>query len=343
VNGLALALGALTLVTNAFFVGGEFALVSVRRSQIEPHADAGEARARTVLWGLEHVSAMLATAQLGVTASSLVLGAVAEPAIAHLFEPVFDAAHVPESLVDPVAFAIALSAATYLHMLVGEMVPKNIALAAPERAALVLVPPLVALTRALRPLVFGINALANGLLRIGGVESRDEVASAFTDEELARIVQDSSEAGLLDDPGPQRLRDALELGARTVTEVLVPTDRMVTVERSVTPRQLERTAAASGFSRFPVIDPAGGVSGFLHVKDSLADTARDAPFPGGVLHPVVRLDAGTALDDALTAMRAAGTHLASVTNDAGVVVGYVTMEDVLQQLVGPPDPINGSG
>jgi CBS domain containing-hemolysin-like protein len=338
VTALQLVVGALTLVTNAFFVGGEFALVSVRRSQIEPHVDAGEVRARTVVWALEHLSAMLATAQLGVTASSLVLGAVAEPAIAHLFEPVFDAARLPEGLVDPVAFAIALTAATYLHMLVGEMVPKNIALASPERAALALVPPLVALTRAVRPVVFGINALANGLLRLGGVEPKDEVTSVFTDEELARIVEHSSEAGLLEAPGPERLRDALELGARTVAEVLVPTGRMATVDRSVTPRQLERTAAASGYSRFPVLGSAGDVMGFLHVKDSLAATARDAPFPRRALHPVVRLGIDTPLDDALGAMRAAGTHLAAVTGNAGAVVGYVTMEDVLQQLVGPPGP-----
>jgi CBS domain containing-hemolysin-like protein len=335
---LQLAIGALTLVTNAFFVGGEFALVSVRRTQIEPHADAGQPRARTVLWALEHVSAMLATAQFGVTASSLVLGAVAEPAIAHLLEPVFNAARIPDALVHPIAFVIALTVATYLHMLIGEMVPKNIALATPERAALTLVPPLVALTRALRPLVLGINAVANALLRLGGVEPKDEITSVFTSEELVRIVEHSGDAGLLQALGPERLRDALELGGRTVAEVLVPASRMVTVGRSVTPRGLERAAAASGYSRFPVTGPGGGVGGFLHVKDSLAATDRDGPFPSSALHPVVRLGIHTPLDDALGAMRAAGTHLAAVTSRTGAVVGYVTMEDVLQQLVGPPGP-----
>ncbi|MGP4114280.1 hemolysin family protein [Streptomyces sp. 4N509B] len=337
-TGLQLAVGALTLLTNAFFVGAEFALISVRRDQIEPLAQAGQRRARTVLWALTHLSPMMATAQLGITVSSLVLGVVAEPAIAHLLEPAFDAANVPHGLVHPIAFAIALTVATYLHMLFGEMVPKNIALAAPERTALALGPPLVALTRALRPVIFGINALANTLLRLLRVETKDEVASVFTDDELARIVRDSSEAGLLQAGESQRLRDALELGTRTVTEILVPAARMVTVDHRVTPRQLEQAAAASGYSRFPVTAPGGAVLGILHIKDALDVVERDRPMPRESLRPAVRLGVDTPLDDALTAMRAASTHLATVTSDKGTLLGYVTMEDVLTELVRPNAP-----
>jgi CBS domain containing-hemolysin-like protein len=338
---LQLAVGALTLLTNAFFVGGEFALISVRREQIEPRAKAGDKRARTVLWALEHLSAMLATAQLGITVSSLVLGAVAEPAIAHLLEPVFDAAHVPHGLVHPVAFVIALTLATYLHMLIGEMVPKNIALAAPERSALLLGPPLVAITRALRPVILGINAFANTLLRLLRVEPKGEVASVFTDDELARMVQDSSAAGLLDATGSERLQDALELGTHTAGEVLVRLDRMVTVDHRVTPRGLERVAAVTGFSRFPVTGPGGTVLGFLHVKDALGARRRDRPFPRSAFRAVTRVRADTPLDDTLTAMRAARTHLAIVTDAKGVVLGFVTMEDVLEELVGPAAPSEG--
>ncbi|WP_059007821.1 hemolysin family protein [Streptomyces specialis] len=330
-----LALGALTLITNAFFVGAEFALISVRRDQIEPRAEAGERRARTVLWALRHLSPMMATAQLGITVSSLVLGAVAEPAIAHLLEPVFDTLGVPGALAHPIAFAVALSLATYLHMLVGEMVPKNIALAAPERTALALGPALVAVTRALRPFVFGVNAFANALLRLLRVEPRDEVASVFTDDELARIVKDSSDAGLLEAAESERLRDALALGTRTVAEIVVPVSRMTTVDLRVTPRQLERASATSGYSRFPVTGPGATVLGFLHVKDALGAAARDRPFPREALHPVIRIRPETPLDDALTAMRAGSTHLAAVTSDKGSLLGFVTMEDVLGDLVGP--------
>ncbi|MER5964477.1 hemolysin family protein [Streptomyces sp. NPDC002057] len=330
-----LTIGFLTLLTNAFFVGGEFSLISVRRSQIEPLARDGDRRARMTLWGLEHISALLATAQLGITVSSLVLGAVAEPAIAHLLEPVFEAAHVPHGLVHPIAFVIALTLATYAHMLIGEMVPKNIALAAPVRTALLLGPPLVALTRALKPVVFGINAFANALLRLLRVEPKDEVASVFTDDELARMVHDTSEAGLLSPADGERLRDALELGTRPVGEVLVPAARMVTVDHRVTPAALERTAAEAGYSRFPVTGPAGAVLGYLHIKDTLGVTDRDRPFPRTALHAVTRVRADTPLDDTLTALRAAGSHLAAVTGAGGAVLGYVTMEDVLDELVGP--------
>ncbi|GGY51960.1 hemolysin family protein [Streptomyces omiyaensis] len=334
-TALQLTIGFLTLLTNAFFVGGEFSLISVRRSQIEPSAREGDRRARMTLWGLEHLSALLATAQLGITVSSLVLGAVAEPAIAHLLEPLFEAAHVPHGLVHPIAFALALALATYAHMLIGEMVPKNIALAAPVRTALLLGPPLVALTRALRPVVFGINAFANVLLRLLRVEPKDEVAAVYTDDQLARMVQDTSEAGLLSPADGERLRDALELGTRPVGELVVPVARMVTVDHRVTPAVLERTAARAGYSRFPVTGPAGAVLGYLHIKDTLGVADRDRPFPRTALHAVTRVRIDTPLDDALTALRAAGSHLAAVTGESGTVVGYVTMEDLLEELVGP--------
>ncbi|MFE9912585.1 hemolysin family protein [Streptomyces clavifer] len=332
---LQLTIGALTLLTNAFFVGAEFSLISVRRSQIEPQADAGHKRARLTLWGLQHISAMMATAQLGITVSSLVLGAVAEPAIAHLLEPGFEAAHVPHGLVHPIAFVIALTLATYLHMLIGEMVPKNIALAAPVKTALLLGPPLVALTRALRPVIFSINAFANTLLKLLKVEPRDEVASVFTDDELARMVRDSSEAGLLSPADGERLRDALELGTRPVGEIFVPAPKMITVDHTITPAQLERTAAAAGFSRFPVTGPSGAVLGYLHIKDTLGVIDRHQPFPRTALHAVTLVKIDTPLDDTLTALRAADSHLAAVTGDKGTVLGFVTMEDVLEELVGP--------
>ena len=141
-------------------------------------------------------------------------------------------------------------------MLFGEMVPKNIALAAPVPTTLLLGPPLVALTRALKPVIFSINAFANTLLRLLNVEPKDEVAAVYTDDELARLVTDSSQAGLLDPADGERLRDALELGTRPVGEVLVPLARMRTVDHRVTPAQLEKAATGAGYSRMPVGAPA---------------------------------------------------------------------------------------
>ncbi len=331
-----LLIGLLTLVANAFFVGAEFALISVRRSQIEPHAEAGDRRARSVLWGLEHVSALMATAQLGITLCTLVLGVVAEPAIEHLLEPAFHTLGVPEAGGRAVSFVIALTLATYLHMLLGEMVPKNIALAEPVRLALLLGPPLVGLSRALRPVIFAVNAFANGLLKLLRVETKDEVTATFSDDELARLVMDSTAAGLLDDRAQERLHDALELGRRPVRDVVVPLERVVYASVGVTPEQLERLSAESGFSRFPVVDEGRRIIGYLHVKDALDASPRDDPFRLRDMRPVARVRESTPLDDVLTAMRDSRTHLAAVLGTDGRLAGLMTMEDVLRELFGQP-------
>jgi CBS domain containing-hemolysin-like protein len=134
---------------------------------------------------------------------------------------------------------------------------------------------------------------------------------------------------------PERLRDALELGTRPVGEVLVPLARMSTVDHRVTPAQLEKAATGAGYSRMPVLGPGGTIMGYLHIKDAIGVAERHKPFPRTALHPVTRVQIDTPLDDALTAMRASGTHLAAVTGDKGTVIGFVTMEDVLSELVGP--------
>ncbi|WP_328539999.1 hemolysin family protein [Streptomyces sp. NBC_00344] len=335
-TALQLFIGLLTLAANAFFVGGEFALISVRRSQIEPDAERGDRRARSVLWGLEHLSAMMAAAQLGITLCTLVLGVVAEPAIAHLLEPVFHAVGLPTGLTHPISFVIALTAATYLHMLFGEMVPKNIALAGPVRTALLFGPPLVALARALRPVIFTVNSFANGLLRLLGVEAKSEVAATFSDDGLARLVTDASAAGLLDDRASERLHDALELGRRPVRDVVVPLERVVYARLGTTPEQLERLSVESGFSRFPVVDDDRRILGYLHVKDALDATPRDLPFTVPSMRKIARVRASSPLDDVLTAMRRSRTHLAAVMGDDGTLAGLVTMEDVLRELVGGP-------
>jgi CBS domain containing-hemolysin-like protein len=329
-----LLIGLATLVVNAFFVGAEFALISVRRSQIEPYADQGDRRAKSVLWGLEHVSALMAAAQLGITLCTLVLGVVAEPAIAHLLEPVFHAVGVPKGAGHAVSFVIALTVATYLHMLLGEMVPKNIALAEPVRSALLLGPPLVTLARALRPVIFAINAFANALLKLLRVETKDEVTATFSDAELARIVRDSGEAGLIDERARERLHDALELGRRPVRDVVLPLEGVVYARVGVTPEQLEALSNESGFSRFPVVDEGRRIVGYLHVKDALDASPRDLPFPVRDMRPIARIRESTPLDDVLTAMRRSRTYLAAVLGEDGRLAGLVTMEDVLRELFG---------
>jgi CBS domain containing-hemolysin-like protein len=229
----ALVLGVLLLAANAFFVGAEFAIISARRSAIEPLAEAGDRRARTVLWAMENVSLMLACAQLGITVCSTSLGVVAEPAIAHLIEDPLHALGVPESWTHPIAFVVALLVVVYLHVVFGEMVPKNLAVSGPDRAVLMFGPPLVFVARVVRPVIVGLNWLANHTLRAAGVEPRDEVASAFTAEEVHSIVERSQAEGLLeDDQG--LLTGALEFSDRLARDVMVTSDALVTLDPGAT-------------------------------------------------------------------------------------------------------------
>ncbi|MEJ8633734.1 hemolysin family protein [Streptomyces sp. NPDC006475] len=332
---LQLAFAGLLVLANGFFVGAEFALVSVRRSQVEPLAAEGSARARQVLHGLENLPQMMAAAQFGITICSLTLGAVAEPTVAHLLEPVFHAAHVPEGLIHPLGFVIALAVVVFLHLVIGEMVPKNLAMAAPEKTALWLSPGLVAFARLCRPVTAALGACARLVLRAFRVEPRDEVESVFTSDQLGQLVEDSGQAGLLEPAEQERLEDALELGSRPVSDVLITRAALVTVPPSVTPRRIEELTVRTGYSRFPVsAEGTGPYMGYLHVKDVLDLEDRERAVPQHIWRPMATLRSELPLDDALTVMRRAATHLAQVADASGQVLGLVALEDVLEMLVG---------
>ncbi|WP_109505725.1 hemolysin family protein [Nocardioides speluncae] len=332
----ALIIAVTLLVLNAFFVGAEFALISARRSQIEPRAQAGSSMARTTLWAMENVSLVMAGAQLGITICSLGLGAVGEPAVAHLLEPVFHAAHLPDAMLHPVAFVVALAIVVYLHVVLGEMVPKNIALAGPERAALTLGPPMVAMVTMLRPLVVVLNAIANATLRLLRVEPKDEVSSAYTREEVAALVEQSRGEGLLAADEYSRLAGALGFTEKTVASVLMPLDSLATVRRGSSGADVEELCAATGFSRFPVAAEDGELLGYLHIKDVLEtdEGRRNRVINDKWVRPFAGVRAGDALHDALETLQRRGAHLARVVDDDGDLLGLATLEDVLEELVG---------
>ncbi|QAY68845.1 hemolysin family protein [Xylanimonas protaetiae] len=334
---LAIVIGVLLLAGNAFFVGAEFAIISARRSAIEPRAAAGERRAQVVLWAMEHVSLMLAAAQLGVTVCSTGLGIVAEPAVAALLEGPFHTLGVPESLVHPVAFVVALAVVVYLHVVLGEMVPKNLAVAGPERAVLWFGPPLVMVARVMRPVIVALNWVANHAVRLAGVEPKDEIASAFTAQEVQSIVEHSQAEGLLNDE-QGLLGSAIEFSARTAGDVMVPVESLVTVAEGVTPDDVEHLVARTGFSRFPFVTPGGAspdVVGYLHLKDVLYATGGDrhTPVPTFRVRALATVAPGDEVEDALRAMQRTGAHLARVEGPAGVA-GVVFLEDILEELVG---------
>ena len=338
---LSLLVAVLLLAGNAFFVGAEFAILSARRSSIEPLAEAGDRRARTVLWAMEHVSLMLACAQLGVTVCSTSLGVIAEPALAHLIEGPLHALGASPSLTEPIAFVVALAIVVYLHVVLGEMVPKNLAVAGPDKAVMWFGPPLVWLARVLSPIITALNWIANHVLRSFGVEPKDEVASAFTAQEVQSIVEASRAEGLLDD-SQGLLAGALEFSDRTAGDVMVPLEQLLTVPPDATPEDVERLVARTGYSRFPVATeavPEGGaptdVAGYLHLKDVLyADhDERSLPVPRWRVRALAAVAPEAEVEAALAAMQRSGVHLARVDRD-GRCLGVVFLEDILEELVG---------
>lgn len=324
------------LVGNAFFVGAEFALISARRTQIEPRAEAGSKAAALTLRAMERVSLMMAGAQLGITLCSLGLGAVGEPAVAHLLEVPFAALGVPEALLHPVAFTLALVIVVFLHMVLGEMVPKNLALAGPDRSALILGPALYGIVFVLKPAILALNATANAILRLVKVQPKDEVGSTYTRDEVSALVSESRREGLLDAHEHHLLGRALSFYERTVRSVLLPAERLVTVPEHITPAQVEARAAQTGFSRFPVATPDGELVGYLHLKDVLEDhqAQRTRPIPGTLRRPLATLIPTDPLHDALDQMQQRGAHLAHVVETDGATLGVVALEDVLEELVG---------
>ena len=340
-DSTALLVAVLLLAGNAFFVGAEFALISARRSRLEPMVEAGTLGARTTLKAMERVTLMMAGAQLGITACSLGLGALGEPAVAHLLEPAFEAVRMPESLVGPVSFAIALSLVVYLHIVLGEMVPKNIAIAGPERTALVLGPVLYAIVVALKPLLLALNGIANVLLRLVKIEPAEEVASVFTREQVATLIAESSREGLLDDEEFDLLEGALDLQNRTAADIMVPMGQVRSVPGDAPATDVHTAAVETGFSRFPLLDADGDPVSYVHVKDVLpAKGARVAgfPVPEGSRRDLPDVAPTASVTQVVQSLRAAGAHLGRVVSPGSetgrAVLGIVALEDALEELIG---------
>jgi CBS domain containing-hemolysin-like protein len=332
---LSLLLLVALLLGNAFFVAAEFALVSARADQIEPRADAGSVRARKTLAAMRNVSQMMAGAQLGITLCSLGLGAVGEPAVAHLIEAPLDAVGAPEQLLHPVSLVIALALVTMLHMVLGEMVPKNVTIAGPDRTAIVLGPPLAVLVRLLKPFIWFFNVTANGFVRMFGVQPTDEVAASFDEGEIRSMIAQSRREGLLGSEVSDLATGALTFEQHDVGSVLLAPDSLVTVPRGSTPRQLEGVVAEHGFSRYPVRTDDGSLAGYVHVKDVLGagPSSRDQPIPDQAIKSFVEVSPDERLPEVLQEMRRSGSHLGRVT-DRDRVVGLIALEDVLERLIG---------
>ncbi|PRY62929.1 CBS domain containing-hemolysin-like protein [Knoellia remsis] len=331
-----IAITVVLLLANAFFVGAEFAAMSARRSQLEPIAEQGSKRAQQALEALSRTGILLATAQLGITVCSVLLGAVSEVALHHALVGPVEALGAPEAAADVLALVLALLIVVFLHVVVGEMIPKNISIATPERAAVALVPALVKVSRVVKPIIGAMDWISKLLVRMLGVDPKDEVASAFTAEEVAQIVSESHKEGLVEAEQYGLLDAALEFSDKDAADVGVPVDRLVTVSRDTTPDDIERLVAKHGFSRYPVADADGTLTGYLHLKDVLFadEEERLQPIPAKRIRRMANVRRDDEVESVLTTMQRTGSHLARVVADDGRVLGVVFLEDVIEELVG---------
>jgi CBS domain containing-hemolysin-like protein len=333
-------LTVLLLGANAFFVGSEFALISARRDRLEALAEQGKKSAVTVIRAGEHLSLMLAGAQLGITICSILLGRVGEPAVAHLLEKPFDLVGIPDPILHTVSFLVALAIVVILHVLLGEMVPKNIAIAGPETAAMLLTPPYLVYVRAVRPLIAFYNWCANITLRAVRVEPKDELDVTVSTVELSEMIAESVSEGLLDPEEHTRLTRALQIRNRVVADVATPLSDIhaVPVARAgagPTVAAVEQALVDTGYSRFPVADADGIFIGYLHIKDVLAlGDDPNAVVDLAVVRPLPEVPATMPLPDALSRLRRSNSHLALVFSADGFVIAMVALEDLVEDLVG---------
>jgi CBS domain containing-hemolysin-like protein len=337
---LGVILTAVLLAANAFFVGAEFALISARRDRLEALAEQGKHSAVTVIRAGQNLPVMLAGAQLGITICSILLGRVGEPAVAHLLERPFELLGIPDTLLHTVSFVIAITIVVVLHVLLGEMVPKNIAIAGPESVAMLLVPPYLVWIRAARPVIAFYDWFAHIALRAFGVEAKTELENTVSMVELSEMIAESLSEGLLDPEEHNRLSRALRIRNRVVGDVAMPLNEVHAVavaanDSGPSVAAIQRALAETGYSRFPVVDSSGRFIGYVHIKDvlPLVDDP-DAVVERTLVRQLPQVPESMPLPDALTRLRRENSHLALVTGAGDAVSAMVALEDLVEDLVG---------
>ncbi|MEV6305341.1 hemolysin family protein [Actinoplanes sp. NPDC051861] len=333
----ALIVSLVLLALNAFFVAAEFALVAAKRHRLEQAAADGSRGARAAMAGTRRLSMMLAGAQLGITLCTLGLGALAKPTVAHLLEPLFTAAGLPDGAAYAIAFVLAVALVGFLHVVVGEMAPKSWAISHPETSAQLLAIPFVGFTTVLRPILAALNGLANACLRLVKVTPQDELAQVHNAEQLRMLLETSREHGTIAEAEHELLTAMLQIQSTSIQQVMVPIGEIVSVPVGADARTVELRSLGTGRSRLAVTGPDGDIAGVVHIRDAAKATSHDVPATAGsLMSEPVTLTAGASVLDAIATMRQRRSHLALVSGDSGVI-GLVTLEDLLEQVIGQFD------
>ncbi|WP_207453231.1 hemolysin family protein [Herbiconiux sp. SYSU D00978] len=332
-----LLVGVVLSVGTGLFVASEFALVNLDRADLEARQERGERRLGTVIGALKITSTHLSSAQLGITLTTLLAGYTLEPALTSFLRPPLAAAGVPEGVIAVVSPILAVAIATLVSMILGELVPKNFALAIPRQTAKLVVPFQVLFTTVFRPFVALLNGSANVLLRAIGIEPKEELSSARTADELTSLVRRSAQEGALPSDTATLLARALAFGDLTASDVMTPRPRVVSVARDEPADRIIELARTTGFSRFPVTDDGiDDVVGLVHVKQAVAvPRERRAEVPAGALQSeALRVPETMGLDSLLGELRGRGYQMAVVLDEYGGTAGVATLEDLVEELVG---------
>ena len=333
---LLLALALLLVLLCGMFVAAEFAFVTVDRAQVDKAASEGDATAAGVQRALRSLSTQLSGAQVGITATNLGIGFLAEPAIAELLDDPLEGLGLAEGAVGPVALATSLVLSTILTMLIGELVPKNIALALPMATARATQGPMRVFTTAIRLPIRVLNGAANAIVRWFGIEPQEELRSARSSTELASLIQRSAYVGTLDAETAELMERSVEFGTRTAGEIMTPRVRTHSLEENDRASAVIDLARETGHSRFPVLDDQDTVVGTVHVKNAVALPVAEratTKVKHLMARPIVVPDS-LRLDPLMGLLRRDGFQLAVVLDEYGGQAGIVTLEDVVEEIVG---------
>jgi CBS domain containing-hemolysin-like protein len=332
-----LGVGILLTIGTGFFVASEFALVNLDRSDLEVRQARGERGLGTVISALKMTSTHLSSAQLGITLTTLLTGYTLEPAFSSWLSVPLTAIGLSETAVRIIATVLAITIATLLSMIIGELVPKNFALALPRATAKIVMPFQVGFTAVFRPAVAVLNSSANGILRLIGIEPKEELSGARTAEELTSLVRRSAREGSLDRDTATLLARTLAFADHTAQDVMTPRPRVASVERTDSAQEVIELARRTGFSRFPVIDDGiDDVVGIVHVKQAVAvprEKRVDVPV-SALQSDALRVPETMKLDSLLTELRGRGYQMAVVVDEYGGTAGVATLEDLVEELVG---------